>query len=364
MNGELTPKDELYSILSQFPSTTSHAFAYGSGVFEQKISDDDKVSSSSSSSSSDNMMDFIFITPNAELWHRECMIQRPKDYSLMAHWIGSKYVAKIGKMGAGLYFNPLVIIHIPESSVGDPSHALDREHIIMKKCIIKYGVMNEEQLKSDLKHWDTLYVAGRMQKPVSTLKSSDEVMDLQERYNLQYAISTSLLLHTGKAKDCTIHTSDLYQTIASLSYMGDPRVTAGAEDPNKIFKLVQSDGQMKRFHALYKTQFERMEQMGLLQRTSSSERIEINLMDSSIRKALCHRLPPRLQSDVKEITNSITASQNTHDILHKTLKQSLTNIVGPPARVQSVKGLFTAGLKKSIQYAAAKFRKGALKGLL
>jgi translocator assembly and maintenance protein 41 len=365
MNGELTPKDELYSILSFFPSSTSHAFAYGSGVFEQRISGDDNHVLPSSSSSSDNMIDFIFITPKAKLWHQECMLQRPKDYSGIARWIGSNYVAKIGRMGAGLYFNPLVTVHIPESAA-DASYALGKEHI-MKQHIIKYGVMEEEQLKNDLKHWDTLYIAGRMHKPVATLIASDEVMDLQEKYNLQYALSTSLLLHVGKAKNNILHTSDLYQTIASLSYMGDPRMTAGAEDPDKLLKLVQSEGQMKRFHALYKNQFERMEQMGLLHRSSSSsssETIEINLMDSSVRRALYQKLPTRLQNDTKEIMDFTQTSQDIHDSLHKTLKQSLASIVGPPARVQSVKGLFTAGLKKSIQYAAAKFRKGALKGLL
>jgi len=363
MNGELTPKHELYSILSTFPSSTSHAFAYGSGVFEQKISKDDNHESSSLLSK-DNMIDFIFVTPNAELWHQTCMLQRPQDYSGIARWIGSKYVANIGRMGAGLYFNALVTVHVPDES---------SEHSTYKERIIKYGVMEEEQLKSDLKHWDTLYVAGRMQKPVATLISSDEVMDLQERYNLQYALSTSLLLHTGNTKDCIIRTSDLYQTIASLSYMGDPRVTAGAEDPNKVVKLVESDGQMKRFHALYKHQLESMEHMGLLHRTSS-EAIEINLMDPSIQRALHHKLPARLQNDTKEIMDITTsqispsvgssASVPNNDILRKTLKQSLASIVGPPARVQSMKGLFTAGLKKSFQYAAAKFRKGALKGIL
>jgi hypothetical protein len=114
-----------------------------------------------------------------------------------------------------------------------------------------------------------------------------------------------------------------------------------------------------------------MERMGLLHRTSS-EAIEINLMDPSIRRALHHKLPARLQNDTKDIMNittsqispSVGSSVPNNDILRKTLKQSLASIVGPPARVQSLKGLFTAGLKKSIQYATAKFRKGALKGIL
>jgi hypothetical protein len=43
---------------------------------------------------------------------------------------------------------------------------------------------------------------------------------------------------------------------------------------------------------------------------------------------------------------------------------SISKIVAPSARIQSAKGLVTAGLSKSVRYAAAKLAKGSLNGLL
>lgn len=384
MNGEpLTPKHELHSIISCFPSSIiSHGFAYGSGVFHQQLfpssmtltnsnSDDtsheNRVNNSTKSS---NMIDFIFITPQAEIWHKECMKMRSTDYSIMARIVGSRIVTYIGRMGAGVYFHPMVKVDLPSS---------DSHHLI------KYGIIQEDRLKQDLKYWDTLYVAGRMQKPVATLISSDEILELQEIYNLQYAMATSLLLMSEKdmflsktgsgANTLSIPIADLYETISEISYMGDPRVVTGAEDPNKIAKLVKSKGQIERFHTLYENQFQTLEKEGILHRNYSSTDakgwIDINLMDISTRNALFLKLPPKLQKDTQEFfplsssyTGSTTSTSSSVVVSSQILKHSLAKIVGPPARIQSIKGLFTAGLVKSVRYAAAKFRKGSLKGIL
>lgn len=33
--------------------------------------------------------------------------------------------------------------------------------------VVKYGVVSMEMIERDLRDWETLYLAGRMQKPVS-----------------------------------------------------------------------------------------------------------------------------------------------------------------------------------------------------
>ena len=59
--------------------------------------------------------------------------------------------------------------------------------------MVKYGVIRKELLCSDLRGWDTLYTAGRLQKPVLTLLGDAEVSAANAR-NRQSALLTSLLL--------------------------------------------------------------------------------------------------------------------------------------------------------------------------
>lgn len=59
--------------------------------------------------------------------------------------------------------------------------------------VIKYGVTRKEALCRDLEHWDTLYVAGRLQKPVLTLEE-DAAISRANQKNQMAALGASLLL--------------------------------------------------------------------------------------------------------------------------------------------------------------------------
>eukprot|EP00956_Cyclotella_meneghiniana_P040711 scaffold203039_cov23-Cyclotella_meneghiniana.AAC.1 len=68
-------------------------------------------------------------------------------------------------------------------------------------------------------------------------KETKQTVDDAQRVNLSAAVSSSLLLLGGKSRQSSLtilSTSELYTTIASLSYTGDFRMQTGAEDPNKI----------------------------------------------------------------------------------------------------------------------------------
>lgn len=59
--------------------------------------------------------------------------------------------------------------------------------------MIKYGVIGTQLLYDDLQHWDSLYIAGRMQKPVLMLKDYAK-LPLARKNNLDAAFTMALLL--------------------------------------------------------------------------------------------------------------------------------------------------------------------------
>lgn len=62
-------------------------------------------------------------------------------------------------------------------------------------CIqmIKYGVIGTQLLYDDLQYWDSLYIAGRMQKPVLMLKDYAK-LPMARKTNLDAAFTLALLL--------------------------------------------------------------------------------------------------------------------------------------------------------------------------
>lgn len=96
----------------------------------------------------------------------------------------------------------------------------------------------------DLLQWDTLYVSGRMHKPIATLfDSTDGRVPIAEQANLASALRVSFLLLPERFTE-----EDLYTTMASLSYMGDFRMKVpGGENQNKVQNIVQNQKAWFRF---------------------------------------------------------------------------------------------------------------------
>jgi len=185
------------------------------------------------------------------------------------------------------------------------------------------------------------------------------------------ASESKLLLGSDKKDQIhrkQIEVADIFESIASLSYIGDPRFAAGAEDPLKVKKLVHSIGQLDRFQTVYKHQYQSLEEMGIL--SVNGNVVEMNLMDISTRKSLYERLPPRLQYEMTYLFDKGSpeigkdSSPEKIEEISKILTKSIAKIVAPPAKIQSAKGLLTAGVFKSVKYASAKLAKGALKGVI
>lgn len=353
-SAQIASNKELADIVHRFSPGIDYAFGYGSGVFRQTAVNTDP-----------GMIDIILAVDDPHVWHERNLQRHSNHYSSMARLGGPRFISWVQtKFGARLYFHPFVNMNI--------NNVAQRQ--------LKYGLVSSDDMIRDLIHWDYLYLAGRMHKPIVSIELSppssnekiksnrtDEI-DHAQRTNLLSAVSASLLLHSSsydEERNSSISTSNLYNTIAGLSYSGDVRMQIGAEDPNKVNKLVETPGMIERWDEKYFDTIRNLQSVGLLSMvvsnsSSISTNLETNLSDISIRKQLVQNLPLRLRNHSDLIVGSIDKPES---LLQGSLilRQELAKIVAPAARSQSIKGFFTAGMVKSWRYAMAKFSKGVLR---
>ena len=372
-------KEALRQILWQFRAPIRYAFAYGSGVFPQTASGARKPSKSLPHSNdainkaqggTGKMIDFIFGVSYTQHWHSLNLTQHRDHYSSLGS-LGSSAVTKVQKRwGAGVYFNP---------------------YITVNGVLIKYGVVNLDMLCQDLSQWDTLYLAGRLQKPVKILRDDPRVR-LANQVNLLSAVRTALLLLPENFSE-----NDLYKTIAGISYLGDPRMDLGAENLNKVSNIV--DHQLSNFRRLYAPLIENLPNVSFADSRCNSpsfmEDAETNAllaqdMDPIKRGNMVRRLPktfreklyfqyqrkyqiPQLsfnemmrQSSEEDSTRVQRKSggpferrvaNEEQSSLNREVSTVLRNIIRWPSYSQSIKSIFTAGFSRSWRYLSEKRQK-------
>lgn len=108
---------------------------------------------------------------------------------------------------------------------------------------IKYGVTSVDNLCSDLLSWETLYLAGRMHKPLRIIKDDARVR-LTQQVNLTSALRAALLTLPAEFSE-----RELFENITAISYNGDPRMFLPAENRSKIANIVKK--QAPQFKELY-----------------------------------------------------------------------------------------------------------------
>lgn len=169
------------------------------------------------------MLDFMFAVTHADHFHSINMHQFPSHYPLHTRILGSDYVSRVQSVAPGVWFNAYI-----------PSHGVN----------IKYGVTTLDNLCSDLLNWDSLYLAGRMHKPLRIIKDDARVR-LNQQVNLFSAIRAALLTLPQQFSE-----RELYERIAGISYSGDPRMVLPAENRGKVGNIVRK--QEAQFNELYK----------------------------------------------------------------------------------------------------------------
>ncbi|CAG9316925.1 TAM41 [Blepharisma stoltei] len=280
----------------------NHIIAYGSTILKKPGQGIDPNA----------QIDLIISVKDSLTWHKENMKENPSDYSQKALKSGAEYLISSVKKAAGIHYNPLIEFE-------------------GKK--FKYGVCEIYDLCQDLRNWDTLYLAGRFQKPTLALVEDKSVIEAQTT-NLKSALAFAVLTLPSLTTE-----DKLYEKITTISYKGDRRV----EDPNKIRNIVE--GNMKEFRTLYEKY---IKDLGLSLENGVLER------QWDIEK-LIEKLPKWIQEE------------NPHLVYleNETREEALFNSVSQKNAYyssQQIKhAVRTTGLLKIIEYSWAKLMK-AIKG--
>lgn len=378
-------KEVLRQVLWQFRAPIRYAFAYGSGVFPQskrsgRIPTEEEIRAihpkapaavQRAQDGTPKMIDFIFGVTFTQHWHSLNLNQHRDHYSCLGS-LGSGAVSAVqDKVGAGVYFNPYVVIN---------------------GILVKYGVVNLDTLERDLREWDTLYLAGRLQKPVKILRD-DARIRLANQINLLSALRTALLLLPPGFTE-----RELYNTIAGISYLGDPRMAFPTENPQKVANIVGNN--LPHFRRLYAPLVETLPNVefddpGCRAEGWMSMDNDANLrlrqdMDPVKRGNMVRRLPKAFRSKLySEYQKQFTIPQNEFDAmlaesraedttqfrkrqggaferriaqddperLRSHVRHVIKQTVSWPSTTQSLKSALTAGIPRTVRYLREKMAK-------
>lgn len=404
--------DHFYAfILSLFPPGITCAFSYGSAVVEQLDENHHDTSGDNSAnnlpghpnsktgcdyphsngmscngntanglkrkdSEEPKMLDLVFVVDDPVEWHRENLIRNPGHYSILG-LLGPDMIFTIqSKFKAGIYFNVVMSIDIPESvlrACGDVG--------VHGSCCpksMKYGVIQTNDFIDDVTNWTNLYVSGRLHKPIRILipkvtetesktghKSSIRYKTLNELLlkNYQSALVTSILLLPSEFTE-----DELFEKITSLSYLGDFRMIIG-EDKNKVSKIVSPSKEL--FRQIYYPVLDKLSKKFPNHINVSSGMFNITYTIPFL-VSLIHVLPSAVSMFIrKNHLKSIQKFKNlsarvsersieadifkmfvTHDV-----HEAITSIVWKSSLSQGIKGFFTTGFLKAIKYCFRKISK-------
>ncbi|KAJ6256282.1 hypothetical protein Dda_8779 [Drechslerella dactyloides] len=365
INEEL--RQSLRQLLWQFKAPIRYAFAYGSGVFSQGTSSSEKP-----------MIDLIFGVTYTQHWHSLNLTDHRDHYSFLGR-LGSGVVTRVqDDFGAGVYFNTYVELNGMTLCVIILTGVRAKGVVLQ---MIKYGVVSLDTFCRDLADWETLYLAGRMHKPVKILRDDARVR-LANQANLLSALRVALLLLPEQFTE-----EQLYHTIAGISYMGDPRMNLFTENPHKVANIVAN--QLPNFRRLYSPLVDTLPNLVFKDDPAATvprDTLLLQDMDPVRRGNMVRRLPkafrkrlyfqyqrkwqiPQLeyerlvgtaeQERVEGRQGGRFEQRIAEDVagIRREVHAVIRSTIGWPSTSQSVKGLFTTGWVKTWRYLREKVRK-------
>jgi translocator assembly and maintenance protein 41 len=315
--------------VADFNAPIRYAFAYGSGVFEQDGYQTEK--------GAPPMLDFMFAVTHPAHFHSINMAQHPSHYAMYARTFGSSFVTRVEEFGPGVWFNAFVKA---------------------KGRTIKYGVTSVDNLCSDLLNWNTLYLAGRMHKPLRIIKDDARVR-LTQQVNLTSAVRAALLTLPAEFSE-----TQLFETITGISYGGDPRMVLPGENRGKVGNIVRKQG--PQFRELY---YRLVTGLPGVYWPGDSSTLQ---QDTSPIARVAHlkKLPPVLLRRVRgsyagdTSIPTVEADEGAYwqriagdEKLPVVLRRQMRGIVGYPATAQTLKGIISGGPINTVRYSLDKLAK-------
>lgn len=194
--------EKAYDFASKRPSAIG-VFCYGSAVFKQD----------SYLPSDKPQIDMLFIVDDMKKWHMENMALNSKDYPLT----GRAYVnlAPIERLKG--HNKVTYLSHIKEAG-----------------SMFKFGVKEINDFVEELQTWSTFFMAGRFQKPVLPIKTTDEL-----DYVINKDREAAFLIATLFCDEITTR-KEILMKLCSLSYVGTLRMQI-AENPRKVENIVNGN---------------------------------------------------------------------------------------------------------------------------
>ena len=326
----------LSRLLRLFPYKPSFAFAYGSRVARPVTLPDQ-----TSGRKVDDMLDLTLVVDDPHEFHSSNLKVNQSHYSFL-RLLGPSFLTKYQEsLGAKVYYNTLV-----------------RAELDGEQLLIKYGIIKTQHLINDLLDWESLYIAGRLHKPIQILSKADsQPLTTALNMNLRSAIHAALLMH-----DETISEKSLYKTITSLSYSGDFRMLFG-ENKNKVADIV--DPQVDLFRKLYHPILMNESMQKMISWNESTGTFvqdlnpavtlhHLNLLPKEVQKRLYIKWNKRgSSSDLEDVLQYLSKSYAISD----KVKEAVDGIVRSSSIRQTLKGIPMAGLSKSFSYARRKVTK-------
>lgn len=329
--GNLRVTDKILGLIDRLPETRA-VLGYGSGVIDQGPASIRETTARSSEDPKDikkevkkakkdiKQIDMIIVVDNLKEFYKKNIKMNSHMYRLVPKMFFKLASDESLKKGVPICYTAYV-------NDGDDTY--------------KMGVIEKNDVLDDLLNWKSYYLAGRFQKEMYTAKGDPDIERANE-INKRNALTLGLLLVDYERPTLT----DLYENICSLSFMGDVRGKFGAEDPNKIKNLVAGSRDFLNREYRDKTNLFTVGEDGMLDIDYISLIAEVDNLPEDISEKLKDKMLDNREKGKYELD------------VRDTIEGHLSGIINKTSTEQAIKGIWTTGPIKSLEYAVAKLKKG------